>query len=56
MNILGTYLESLFGNDKLPIFMKLLPEMHNLRQIWKSLLYKLLKSLYNLKQSEKLWN
>lgn len=56
MDIVDAYLESLLDDNKLPIFMKLLPGMHNLRQIQKSLLYRLLRSLYGLKQSGRLWN
>lgn len=56
VDIVSVYLESLFGNNKLPIFIKLSPEMHNLCQIQKGLLYRLLKSLYRLKQSGRLWN
>lgn len=53
---MDAYFKSLLGNNKLPIFMKLLPEIHNFCQIWESLIYRLLKSLYGLKQFEKLWN
>lgn len=49
VDIVIAYLKSLVGDNKLPIFMKLLPGMHNRRQLQKSLLYKLLESLYNLK-------
>lgn len=56
IDILSAFLESLFGNNKLSIFMKLLPRLHNLHQIWEGLLYRLLISLHGLKQSETLWN
>lgn len=53
---MGVYLESPFSNNNLPIFMKLLLGMHNLCKIWESLLCRLLKCLYSLKQSKRLWN
>ncbi len=56
VEIVGAYLESQIGNNKFSIFMKLPPEMHYLRQIRKGLFCRLLKSLYGLKQSGKLWN
>ena len=56
MDIVGAYLESLLGDNELPIFMKLLPGMRNLRQIREGLLCRLLRSLYGLKQSGRLWN
>ena len=49
MDMVGTYLESRLGENKLPIFMKLPPGMRNLRQIQEGLYCKLLKSLYGLK-------
>lgn len=49
VDIVGTYLESLLGDNKLPIFMKLPPRIHQLYKVRKGLLYKLLKSLYSLK-------
>lgn len=54
MDIVGAYLESLLNDNKLPIFMKLPPRTYNLYQVWEELLYRLLKSLYGLKQSAKL--
>ena len=53
---MGAYLESQPGDNKFPIFMKLPPGMHHLCQIRKSLLCRLLRSLYGLKQSGRLWN
>lgn len=56
MDIIGAYLESLLGDNKLSIFIKLSLGMDNLRQIQEGLLCRLLKSLYGLKQSKRLWN
>ena len=56
VDIVGVYLESALGDNKLPIFMKLLPGMHDLHQIREGLLCRLLRSLYGLKQSGRLWN
>ena len=56
VDIVGAYLESLLKGNELPIFMKLPPGMHDLRQIQKGLLCRLLRSLYGLKQSGRLWN
>lgn len=56
VDIVGAYLESLLGDNELPIFMKLPPGMHHLRQIRKGFLCRLLRSLYGLKQSGRLWN
>ncbi len=49
VDIVGAYLESLLNDNELPIFMKLPPGMHELRQIRKGLLCRLLRSLYGLK-------
>lgn len=49
VNIIDAYWESLLGDNKLPIFMKLPLEINHLCQIREGLLYKLLKSLYSLK-------
>ena len=49
VDIVDAYLESALGDNKLPIFMKLLPGMHDLRQIQEGLLCRLLKNLYGLK-------
>ena len=56
VDIVGAYLESPLGDNELPIFMKLPPGMHDLRQIQEGLLCRLLRSLYRLKQSGRLWN
>ena len=56
VDIVGAYLESPLNNNKLPIFMKLSPEMQNLCQIREGLLRRLLRSLYVLRQSGRLWN
>ena len=56
VDIVGAYIESLLSDNELPIFMKLPPGMHNLRQIREGLLCRLLRSLYGLKQSGRLWN
>ena len=54
VDIVGAYLKSPLNNNELPIFMKLLPGMHNLHQIREGLLCRLLRSLYGLKQSGRL--
>ena len=54
VDIVSAYLESPLGNNKLPIFIKLPPGMHDLRQIREGLLCRLLRSLYRLKQSGRL--
>ncbi len=56
VDIVGVYLESLLGDNELPIFMKLPPGICNLRQIREGLLCRLLRSLYGLKQSGRFWN
>lgn len=56
VDIVGTYLESLLNDNEFPIFMKLPPGMHELRHIREGLLYRLMRSLYGLKQSGRLWN
>lgn len=56
VDIVGAYLESLLGNNEHPIFMKLPPGIQYLRQIRSGLSCRLLKSLYGLKQSGRLWN
>ncbi len=56
VDIVDAYLESQLGNNEFLIFMKLPPGMHHLRQIRKGLLCRLLRSLYGLKQSGRLWN
>lgn len=56
VDIVGTYLESLLNDNEFPIFMKLPPGMHELRHIREGLLCRLMRSLYGLKQSGRLWN
>lgn len=56
VDIVGAYLKNLLGNNELRIFMELPPGMHDFCQIQKELLYGLLRSLYGLKQSKRLWN
>ncbi len=56
VDIVGANLESELGDNKLPIFMKLPAGMRNLCQIREGLLCRLLRSLYGLKQSGRLWN
>ena len=51
MDIVGAYLESLMGDNKLPIFMKLLPGMKDFRSVRAGFLFRLLRSIYDLKQS-----
>ena len=56
VDIVGAYLESDLSDNELPIFMKLPPGMHQLRQVREGLFCRLLRSLYGLKQSGRLWN
>lgn len=56
MDIVEAYLESLIGDNKLLIFMKLPLEMRDLRSVRKRLVYKFLRSIYSLKQVGRLWN
>lgn len=56
VDIVGAYLESALSDNKLPIFMKLLPGMHQLREVRAGLVCRLMRSLYGLKQLERLWN
>ena len=49
VDIVGAYLKSNLSNNKFPIFIKLPPKMHQLCQVKEELLWRLLKSLYNLK-------
>ena len=53
MDVVGAYLESTFGENKHPIFMRI-PQGCLVAQ--KGLVSKILKSLYGLKQTEQLWN
>lgn len=54
VNIIEAYLEKNLSNNKLLIFIKLSLKMYKLWHIRKTFFYKLLRSLYSLKQSEKL--
>ena len=56
MNIISAYLKNLLDNNKYLILMRLLLGMYEFYYIQKSLLYRLLKNLYILKQSGQLWN
>ena len=56
VDIIKAYLKSLLSNNNLPIFMNLSPDIHNLREIWEGLIYRLLRSFYSLRQSGRLWN
>ncbi len=56
VDIVEAYLESLLNDNEFPIFMRLSPGMHELRQIQKGLLCRLLRNLYDLKQSGQMWN
>ena len=56
VDIVGAYLESLLSDNELPIFMKLPPGIRDLRQVREGLTCRLLRSLYGLKQSGRLWN
>ena len=56
VDIVGAYLESLLSDNELPIFMKLPPGIRDLRQVRERLMCRLLRSLYGLKQSGRLWN
>ena len=56
MDIVETYLESLIGNNELPIFIKLLPKMKDFWSVKADFLFRYLRSIYGLKQSGWLWN
>lgn len=56
MDIVGAYLESLMGDNELPIFMKLSLGMRDFRSVRSDLVCRLLRSIYGLKQSGRLWN
>ena len=56
INIIEAYLESLLTNNDLPIFMKIPPEMESFRSIRAGLIAQLLRSIYSLRQSGRLWN
>lgn len=54
VDIVGAYLESLLDDNKFLIYMKLPPGIHQFRQVREGLLYRLLKSFYGFRQSERL--
>ncbi len=56
MDIVRAYLESLIGDNEFPIFIKLPPGIRDLRSVRKGLVCRLLRSIYSLKQSGRLWN
>lgn len=56
IDIVGAYLESFLGDNKLPIFMKLPLGMERFRSIRPGLVCRLLCSIYGFKQSGRLWN
>ena len=56
INIVGAYLKSLLSDNDLPIFMKLPSGMETFRSIQPGLVCRLLRSIYGLRQSERLWN
>ena len=53
IDIINAYLESIFDQNKQPIYMKIPQECPT---GWKRLICKIPKSLYGLKQARKLWN
>lgn len=55
VDIVGAYLESLLGDNDLPIFMKLPPGMEAFRSIRARLVCRLLRSIYGVRQSGRLW-
>lgn len=56
VDIIRAYFESLLGDNNLPIFIKLLSEMEIFRSIRVGLVCRLLRSIYELRQSRTLWN
>lgn len=56
IDIVGAYLDCLLGDNDLPIIMKLPPGIETLRAIRPGLVCRLLRSIYGLKQSGRLWN
>lgn len=53
MHVIGAYLESALGQNKQPIFVKIPQGRQTGRE---ELVYKILKTLYGLKQARRLWN
>ncbi len=56
IDIIGAYLESLLGDNDLPIFMKWPSRMEVFRPIRVGLVCRLLRNIYGLKQLGRLWN
>lgn len=56
VDIVGAYLENLLGDNELPIFMRLPLGMKRFRSIRPRLVCQLLRNIYGLKQSGRLWN
>lgn len=56
VDIVGAYFESVLDDNEFPIFIQLPLKMHQLCQIQEGLLCRLLRSLYSLRQSGRLWN
>ena len=56
VNIVGIYLKGLLIDNDLPIFMKLPLEIKSFRAIREELITHLLHSIYDFRQSRKLWN
>lgn len=56
VDIVSVYLKSLFTDNNLLIFIKLPLGMKSFRAIRKGLVALLLQSIYDLRQSERLWN
>lgn len=50
INIVGAYLKIPLGGNDVPIFMKLPPEMEMFKSIRAGLVYRLLHSIYGVKQ------
>ena len=56
VDIVEVYMKNFFGNNKFPIFIKLILKIEYLWQIRNGFLYKLLKCFNSLKRSKRLWN
>lgn len=56
IDIVGAYLESLLSDNDLSIFMKLPPGFESFRSVQAGLVCRLLRSIYGLRQSGRLWN
>ena len=53
INVIGAFIKSFFGQKDQPIYIKIPQEYRSGQE---RLVYKSLKSLYSLKQAERLWN